>query len=62
MGSWGDKLWEGKHMGKLMEDEGYLVRFVVQTQVSADFLTPMMTVFFLLVQKHGGGGVGEAAS
>ena len=49
-------------MGKRMEDEGYLVSFVVQTHVSADFLTPMMTAFFLLVQKHGGGGVGGAAS
>ena len=32
---WGEgKLWEGECLGKLMEDKGYLVRFVMQTKLA----------------------------
>ena len=49
-------------MRKLMGDEGYLVRFVVQNHLRADFQTPELTVFFLLVQEQDRGWRGNAAS
>lgn len=41
-----------------MGDEGYLVRFVVQNHLRADFQTPELTVFSSWYKSRIGGGEG----